>query len=108
MLKTWQFVVLMLCSVLAAALVIANMVLFTQNRAEQQQINGRQQFIQQSLQLESLYQQLIKGVAELAARQGDEQLKSVLSSQGITFSRNPTPAAGSSQAAGSAASPAKK
>ena len=89
MLKTWQFGLLTGLSALACALVLANMLLFTQNREQQQQVAARQQFIQQSVQLEALYQQLIKGVAELAARQGDEQLKSVLSSQGITYTRNP-------------------
>ena len=40
MLKTWQFMCLMVAAVLACALVTVNMVLFVQNRATQQSIPG--------------------------------------------------------------------
>jgi len=93
MLKKWQFWLAMGASVLACLLVLANMVLFTQNRATQQSIVTRQQYIQQSVQLEALYQQLVKGAAELAARNKDDQLRSLLNAQGITFSFNPAPPA---------------
>lgn len=89
MLKTWQFGLLTGLSALACALVLANMLLFTQNREQQQQVAARQQFIQQSVQLEALYQQIVKNLAELAARGNDEQLGAVLASQGITYTRNP-------------------
>jgi ABC-type transport system involved in cytochrome bd biosynthesis fused ATPase/permease subunit len=93
MLKRWQFWLAMGASGLACVLVLANMALFTQNRAAQQAIATRQQYIQQSVQLEALYQQLVKGAAELSARNNDEQLRSVLNAQGITFSRNQAPPA---------------
>jgi len=93
MLKKWQFWLAMSASGLACLLVVANMVLFTQNRAAQQNISARQQYLQQSVQLEALYQQLVKGAAELSARNKDEQLRSVLNAQGITFSFNPGPPA---------------
>lgn len=93
MLRKWQFWVLMAISLAAGALVIVNMVLFTHNRGQQQKATARQQFIQQSVQLEALYQQLVKGLAELAARNNDPQLTALLNAQGITFSRNTAPAA---------------
>ena len=97
MLKTWQFVVLMAMAVLSAVLVVANMVLFTQNRGLQQTIAARQQFVQQTAQLEPLYQQIVKALAELASRNNDAQLAAVLNSQGITFTRNPTSSTAASQ-----------
>lgn len=81
----------MALAVLSAATVAANMVLFTQNRGLQQKIAARQQFVQQTVQLEPLYQQIVKALAELASRNNDTQLADVLNSQGITFSRIPPP-----------------
>jgi uncharacterized membrane protein len=90
MLKRWQFGVVLVLALATLVLVIANMVLFSRNRVQQQEINNRQLYIQQSVQLEGLYQQLIRAVAELSARTSDAALGAVLSRQGITFSVTPT------------------
>ncbi len=92
MLKRWQFWLSTLVATVALALVVTNMTLFASNRNLQQQIAARQQFIQQSVQLESIYQQLIKSLAELSTANNDEQLRTVLASQGITVTRNAAPA----------------
>lgn len=92
MLKDWQFGTLSALGVVALVLVIANIVLFSGNRSTQAEIAGRQQFIQQSAQLETLYQQMVRSLAELSAKNNDAQLKSVLAAQGITFSVTPNDA----------------
>jgi hypothetical protein len=89
MLSRWQFNVVVVLSVATFGLVIANMVLFSRNRAQQEEISDRQFYIQQTAQLEGLYQQLIRAVAEVSARNNDAALGAVLARQGITFSATP-------------------
>ncbi|MFO1198010.1 MAG: hypothetical protein U1E86_13685 [Burkholderiaceae bacterium] len=72
----------------AVILAITNAALFSNNRLQQAEINGRAQFIQQSVQLEGLYNEMVRALAELSARSNDEQLKSLLQGVGITFSVN--------------------
>ena len=90
MLNRWQFNVVVLLAVVSFALVIANMMLFSRNRVQQQEISDRQLYVQQTAQLEGLYQQLIRGIAELSARNSDAALGAVLARQGITFTVTPT------------------
>ena len=77
-----------LLGALALILAIVNSVLFSNNRQEQNEISTRGQYIQQSLQLEPLYQSLIKSLAELAAKDNDKQIRDLLAAHGITFSAN--------------------
>lgn len=86
---TLQYRLLLALGALALCLAIVNAVLFSANRHEQNELATRGQYIQQSLQLEPLYQSLIKSLAELAARDDDGQLRELLGSQGITFSSSP-------------------
>jgi hypothetical protein len=90
MLSRWQFNVVVALAAVTLVLVITNMVLFSRNRAQQQEINNRQLYIQQTAQLEGLYQQMIRAVAELSARNNDAALGAVLTRQGITFNVTPT------------------
>ncbi len=96
----WSAVAL---GVVAIVLAITNAALFNGNRASQADINGRAQFIQQSVQLEGLYNEMVRALAELSARNNDDQLKALLQSVGITFSVNGAPAA-----QGSSANPPRK
>lgn len=89
----FQYRVLVALGALALALAIVNAVMFSNNRQAQNELATRGQFIQQSLQLEPLYQSLIKSLADLAAKDNDAQLRDLLASQGISFSANPQPAA---------------
>jgi hypothetical protein len=84
-----QFNIVIALAVVTLLLVITNMVLFSRNRAQQQEVNNRQLYVQQTAQLEGLYQQLIRAIAELSARNNDAALGAVLSRQGITFSVTP-------------------
>jgi hypothetical protein len=70
-------------------LVVVNMVLFELNRSLQMEINARQQYIQQSIQLEGLNREIIAAIANLAVRNKDDQLKTLLAQHGITITANP-------------------
>jgi glucose uptake protein GlcU len=97
MLKSWQYSLLNVIGVLALLLVLANAVLFTQNRDAQQQVSARQQYLQQTTALEGLYRDIVKALAELAIKSNDAQLLQMLASQGINVSVNapaPAPAPG--------------
>ena len=78
----------LLCGLGCAALLLAgiDIGLVVTNRATQNEYNTRAQYIQQSLQLEPVYQNLIRTLAELSVRQNDAQLRGLLSAQGISFS----------------------
>jgi hypothetical protein len=94
MLRTWQYRVLTALGAVALLLVIANGVLFTQNRGAQAELNARQQYLQQTVGLESLYRDIVKALAELGAKNNDQQLLQMLAAQGINVTVTPpTPAA---------------
>lgn len=93
MVKTTQFWILTGLALAAAALAITNMVLFEGNRAAQAEVNARQQYIQQSIQLQGLYTEMVKALAELSVRNQDAQLGNLLGSLGISVSFTPKPAA---------------
>jgi hypothetical protein len=71
---------------LLLALVLLNAFLFSGNREIQREIAQRNQVIQQSLQLEPIYQWLVRALAEAAVGRQDEALRSLLASEGIQVS----------------------
>jgi hypothetical protein len=84
-------------TVLAAlmlVLVLVNIVLSLGNQSLRAEVNERQQFIAQSIQLEGLHREIITALATVALKTNDEQLKSLLASQGISFNPSPAPARG--------------
>jgi type II secretory pathway component PulK len=97
---------LVVLALVAMVLAIVNAVLHSANRALQAQANERQLFVQQTVQLEGLYQQLIRGLAEVSARANDGQLAAVLAKHGITVTYTPQPAA--TPAPAPAPSPSRK
>ena len=92
MLAPRNHLILTVISVIAAVLVLTNVLLFKSNQTLNAEVTNRGQYIQQSVQLEPLYQQIIKALAELAVNNNDAQLRDLLNAQGITFSQN-SPAA---------------
>jgi hypothetical protein len=84
MLNKMEFRVTTGSSVLALLLVVGNAVLVEGNRSAQGDLSTRTQYIQQSVQLEPVYQALTRSLADAAAS-GDAQIGTLLSSQGITF-----------------------
>jgi hypothetical protein len=94
MLKAPQFWILTGAALIAALLALANATLFGSNRARQAEIAERAQYVQQSVQLEGLYREIVKGLADLSVRTQDPALARLLASQGITVTANPAPASG--------------
>ena len=94
MLMQWQSRLLTGLAVLALVLALTDIVMFSTNQKSQNEFNGRTQYIQQSLQLEPIYQGIIRSLAELSAKGNDEQIKSLLASQGIKFTVNAGQGAG--------------
>jgi len=70
---------------LAVVLAFTNMILLERNRSLQQEVSSRAQYIQQSVQLEGLHREIVNAIANLAVRNKDDALKTVLTQQGITF-----------------------
>ena len=83
MLNQMEFRVTTGLSVLALVLVVVNAYLIQDNRTKQVDLSQRSQYIQQSLQLETIYQALVRSLAE-AAGNGDRLIGSLLNGQGIT------------------------
>ena len=81
---------------LAAACLLAlgsNIWLATANKSAQTDLALRQQYVQQSVQLEALYRDIIRALAELSARNNDADVKAMLAKHGITYSLNAAAAA---------------
>lgn len=90
-----------LTALAAACLMLtgANMALSSGNRALQGDINQRQQYVQQSAQLEGLYREIVRGLAELGARHNDRDVRAMLQRHGITYTVNPPAASANAPAA---------
>lgn len=81
-----QYWVLTGMGILALVLVVVNLVVATRNADVRKEVNERQQYINQGVQLSRLHNQLVQGLATLAARAGDEGLRVLLARHGISFS----------------------
>lgn len=103
MLRRLQYWTLFAVGAACLALAIANMALFTGNRALQSEVNARSQYIQQSGSLQGLYQSLVRALADLSVRNKDDRLRDVLARQGIKVTA--TPAAASAAPAATEAKP---
>lgn len=85
----------MLTGLAGVSLVLAlvNIVLYDRNRNLQVDVSNRNLYIQQSLQLENIYQPLLRTLADLSVRHNDTQLRALLAAQGITVNvASPAPA----------------
>ena len=88
MLRSAQFWALSVAALLVLALVLANVFISRSNAQLQREVNERQLYIQQTLQLEGLYREMVRALAELAVQNKDERLRALLASQGITVNLN--------------------
>ena len=75
-------------------LVLVNLLLSLGNQSLRLQVTERQQFITQSIQLEGLHREIVRTLASVAVKNNDEQLKTLLASQGIGVLGNPRSAGG--------------
>ena len=82
-------------AVLMLVLVLVNILMSLGNQSLRAEVNQRQQFLAQSMQLEGLHREIITVLATVALKTNNDQLKSLLASQGINFGQPPPPPAGS-------------
>jgi len=93
MTRTLQRRILLGLALPFAGIVAANVSMVALNRASQSEIAERAQFIQQSVALERLNQEIIRALAELAVRNQDKDVTALLNANGVTFTASaPAPA----------------
>ena len=83
-------------SAAAGALVVAYIVLVQDNRTAQAEVNRRQQFINQSIQLGRVNEALIRALAAAAVSNNDDKLRDLLAENGITINASGEPVLSSS------------
>ena len=98
-----QYWVVTAIAAASLAAMLASVTLGYGNAASRTEVNQRQQFVQQSVQLEGLYREIVRALAELASRNNDSDVKAMLQKHGITYTAN-APASG----AAGATTPARK
>ena len=99
--KVQYWVVTVIGAVCCAAM-LASITLGYNNANARAEVNQRQQFVQQSVQLEGLYREIVRALAELGARNNDEDVRAMLQRHGISYSVN---AAATANAPSAAATP---
>ena len=97
----WLYRLLVALSGITLALVIVYIFLIQENRTVQAEVNQRQQFINQSIQLGRINDALIRALAASAVNDNDDKLRELLAQNGITI--NPTTGAPEKQATPTAA-----
>jgi hypothetical protein len=101
---SWLYRLLVALSGITLVLVVAYIVLVQENRSVQAEVNQRQQFINQSIQLGRINDALIRALATEAFNNNDDKLRELLAQNGITI--NPATGAPEKQATPAAAAPA--
>jgi hypothetical protein len=81
----WVYRLALALSGLSLALVVAYIVLVQDNRSVQLDVNRRQQFINQSIQLGRINDALIRALAAAAVEHKDDKLRDLLAQHGITI-----------------------
>jgi hypothetical protein len=92
----WLYWMTVGLSAAAGALVVAYIVLVQDNRTAQAEVNRRQQFINQSIQLGRVNEALIRALAAAAVSNNDDKLRDLLAENGITINASGEPVASSS------------
>jgi hypothetical protein len=88
-LKVSEYRILLGLGILSILLVGANIGLYFSNQSLQASVNARAEYIQQSVQIKNFYQELAKTLAELAVKNHDDQVKTLLSEEGFTIKAPP-------------------
>lgn len=81
---SWAFWASTTAAALTLVLAVANAVLLSGNRATQADVNERQQFINQTVQLSRVNNGLIRALAESAVANKDDKLRDILTQAGVT------------------------
>jgi cell division protein FtsL len=93
MLKPLHFKALCTLAAIAVILVGINIYMYTTNVKLQANVNDRAQYIQQSIQISELYQNIARNLADLAVRNNDEQLRQMLTQEGFVINAPSAPPA---------------
>ena len=83
-----QYWVVTLISGACFVAMLASVTLGYKNGVARAEVNQRQQFVQQSVQLEGLYKEIVRALAEMGARNNDGDVKAMLQKNGITYTPN--------------------
>ena len=89
----WLYRVAVALSGFILIVVVAYIVLVQDNRSVQREVNQRQQFINQSIQLARVNEALVRALAAAAANGKDDKLRDLLAQSGITVNAAGEPAA---------------
>jgi hypothetical protein len=81
----WLYWTIVGLSALTLVLVVTYIVLVQDNRSVQAEVNQRQQFINQSIQLGRVNEALIRALAAAAQSNNDDRLRELLTQNGITI-----------------------
>jgi hypothetical protein len=100
----WLYRLLAGLAGITLVLVVVYVVLVQENRSVQAEVNQRQQFINQGIQLGRINDALIRALAAAAVDNNDDKLRELLTQNGITI--NPATGAPEKQAAPAAPAPA--
>ena len=100
----WLHRLLVALSGVTLVLVVVYIVVIQDNRSVQAEVNQRQQFINQNIQLGRINDALVRALAATAVSNKDDKLRDLLSQNGITI--NPTTGAPEREAPPAAAAPA--
>jgi hypothetical protein len=92
----WLYWMTVGLSAAAGALIVAYIVLVQDNRTVQAEVNRRQQFINQSIQLGRVNEALIRALAAAAVSNNDDKLRNLLAENGITINASGEPVLSSS------------
>ena len=76
-------------AVLILILVLVNVLLTLGNQSLRQQLAQRQQLINQSIQMEAIHREIVTGIATIAVKTNDAELKNLLASQGVNLGGDP-------------------
>jgi hypothetical protein len=87
--KHFAWTVATALSGLALVLVVLNAFLILGNESRQAEVNQRQQYINQSVQLARVSQALVSALAQAAVKSDDKDIRELLTSSGITIQVNP-------------------
>ena len=83
-----QYYTVTLIAAACFAAMLASTILGYNNAKARADVNQRQQFVQQSVQLEGLYKEIVRALAEMGARNNDGDVKAMLQKNGITYTAN--------------------
>ncbi len=81
----WVYRIVLALSGITLVLVVVYLILVQENRSVQAEVNQRQQFINQSIQLNRINDALVRALAATAVNDKDDKLRDLLAQNGITI-----------------------